>query len=743
MKLKKSHILLIAMSIFLLISIGSVCAADDSANAIADSGSDVALSDGEPTEKIDTEIIADDEISINEGETAESVVLVKNKDDNSNITVTKENLTVLHGNKAINFTYENTKLTITEQLAAGEYNLLIKYLGNENFTSSNQTLLLKVYGNASIQAPNSVNVNSSDIVKIPLNVTNGVELFDVTKNDLNVTLTYKDGNVTKTVHIDEINFENGVLSFTVNRNITSGTITVTYLDETSKNITFKRIVNARIDIINNVVEYKNGYFIVRLVDVDDETNILANKKVTLTFKGNVQAGFSGTTNATGYANWDAKNLYTFNFDGSTIDAKPLEIKTYTVTVADNDDSYIASTVNANLTVNPADVVITIPDFKKTYGTTEPVKIIATFKSSGKPVVNEVVKINVPKSTQKVLYALTDENGTAKLTVSGLTGGEYDISATMNDTTKLKSNSTANKIIIVKKEVKLSTNDVSIYYNSGTTATLKVLDKTTGKAVPNAIVKITIKSGSKNVFVGWVQTNSKGEASLTTPLAVGKYKITISMDENEPRYKASSVTKTITVLKHNARFYAPYTTAYYKEGKYFTVKLISNKNNKVIYDGKLKVRIYTSSSQYYQYIGYTNIEGKVNIKIDLNPGVYTVYVNGLDGKNYTVSQLKTTIKVLKTPAKITPNKLTAKYKANKYFTAKVINSKTGKAIAGLKIGFKVYTGKSYKVYYAVTNSNGVAQISTKALSVGSHTVQLYSTNKYCTASVATSTIKIVK
>lgn len=731
------------MSIFLLISIGSVCAADDSANAIADSGSDVALSDGEPTEKIDTEIIADDEISINEGETAESVVLVKNKDDNSNITVTKENLTVLHGNKAINFTYENTKLTITEQLAAGEYNLLIKYLGNENFTSSNQTLLLKVYGNASIQAPNSVNVNSSDIVKIPLNVTNGVELFDVTKNDLNVTLTYKDGNVTKTVHIDEINFENGVLSFTVNRNITSGTITVTYLDETSKNITFKRIVNARIDIINNVVEYKNGYFIVRLVDVDDETNILANKKVTLTFKGNVQAGFSGTTNATGYANWDAKNLYTFNFDGSTIDAKPLEIKTYTVTVADNDDSYIASTVNANLTVNPADVVITIPDFKKTYGTTEPVKIIATFKSSGKPVVNEVVKINVPKSTQKVLYALTDENGTAKLTVSGLTGGEYDISATMNDTTKLKSNSTANKIIIVKKEVKLSTNDVSIYYNSGTTATLKVLDKTTGKAVPNAIVKITIKSGSKNVFVGWVQTNSKGEASLTTPLAVGKYKITISMDENEPRYKASSVTKTITVLKHNARFYAPYTTAYYKEGKYFTVKLISNKNNKVIYDGKLKVRIYTSSSQYYQYIGYTNIEGKVNIKIDLNPGVYTVYVNGLDGKNYTVSQLKTTIKVLKTPAKITPNKLTAKYKANKYFTAKVINSKTGKAIAGLKIGFKVYTGKSYKVYYAVTNSNGVAQISTKALSVGSHTVQLYSTNKYCTASVATSTIKIVK
>lgn len=751
MKLKKSHILLIAISLFLLISIGSVCAADDSAAdadvELTSSPSDVVLSDGagEQTgdEKIDTEVvIAPDEESINEGENASIELSVNNKNDSSSIDVSTENLTVLNGNKSVQFSYNESQLTISEVLKAGVYNLTIKYLGNELYNPSNTTLLLKVYGNNTIQVPTSVNVNSTDIVKIPLNVTNGVDLIDVTKDDLNITLTYKDGNATKTINVNDFNFENGIVSFTVDRNISSATITINYLDEDSKNITLKRVVNARIDLINSEFEYKNGYVVVRLVDVDDETNILANKKVTLTFDGNIKAGFSGTTNATGYASWDAKNLYTFSFDGKTLDAKPLEIKTYGASISGS-DGFTTSEIRINVTVRQAEVVVDILDFRKEYGTTEPVKIVVTFKNGGKPVTGEVVKINVPKSTQKVLYALTDENGTAKLTVSSLTGGEYDISASMNDTKKLKSNTDSNKIIILKKEVKLSTNDVSLYYNTGTTATIKVLDKTTGKGIPNAIVKITIKSGSKKVFEGWVQTNSNGVATLTTPLAVGKYQITLSMDDYEPRYKASPITKTITVLKHNARFYAPYTTVYYKDGKYFTVKLLSTKNSKVIYNGKLKVRIYTSKTSYLLYTGYTNVDGKLNIKIDLNPGVYTVYINGLDGKNYTVNQLKTTIKVLATPTKLVPTAISAKYKANKYFTVKAVNTKTNKVIAGLKVGLQIYTGKTYKVVYAVTNAQGIAQFNTNALSIGTHKAVAYSTNKYCKASVATSSIKIVK
>jgi hypothetical protein len=410
---------------------------------------------------------------------------------------------------------------------------------------------------------------------------------------------------------------------------------------------------------------------------------------------------------------------------------------------DKDALLKGSTLSTNLTVNPAEYVISIPTFKEQYGTQKQLAIIATYKNGGEFVVGELVRIEVPKSTQKVLYAYTNENGTALLTVSSLIGGDYDIAASLNNTDTFKGEQIKTKFTITKKPVVLKTDDVSVYYNTGTTATIKVTDKATGKAVANAIVRVTIYTGSKATFDGWVQTNSNGVATITTSLGVGKHKIVIRTDENEPRYQGSTVTKTITVLKHAARFYAPYTTAYYKEGKYFTVKLLSTKNNKVIYDGKLKVRIYTSKTNYLLYTGYTNKDGKVNIKIDLNPGVYTVYINGLDGKNYTVNQLKTTIKVLKTPTKITPNKLTAKYKANKYFTAKVINTKTGKAIVGLKIGFKVYTGKSYKVFYAVTNSNGVAQIPTKTLSIGSHNVQLYSTNKNCAASVATSTIKIVK
>jgi hypothetical protein len=754
MNFKKIHVLLIAMSVFLLISIGSACAADNTAvdadNQLSAPDSDVTLSDGdegqaggETTEKTDTEVIADD-ITVNEGDNITTPVTVKNKNDSSDIGITTENLTVLNGDKTVQFSYNESQLSINQQFAPGKYNLTIKYLGNANYSASNTTLLLNVIGPVIIQAPNSVNVNSSDIVEIPLNVTNSVEIFDITKDDFTVTVTYKDGNETKTVNITTFEVNNGILSFIFNnRTISSGTIALTYNNTASKNITFKRIANARIEVINNVVEYKNGDVIIRIVDIDDETNILSNRKVSLYFSGNVRAGFSGTTNATGYAVWAAKNLYTFEYDGKTIDAKTLDVKTYSVSVEDTDDFYVASKVETNITVIKAEVIVDILDFKETYGTTKQVQIVATFKNGGAPVPNEIVKINVPKSTQKVLYAYTDANGTAKLTVSGLTGGEYDISATMNDTSKMKSNTDSNKIIIVKKEVKLSTNDVSIYYNTGTTATIKVLDKSTGKGIPNAIVKVTIYSGSKKVFEGWVQTSDKGVATLTTPLAVGKYKITLSMDSYEPRYKASSLSKSITVLKHNARFYAPYTTAYYKEGKYFTVKLLSNKNKKVIFNGKLKVRIMLGNGRYYQYTGYTSIDGTLKIKIDLNPGTYAVYINGLDGKNYTVSQLKTTIKVLPTPTKLAPTALTAKYKSNSVFKVKAINTKTNKVIAGLKVGLQIYTGKTYKVVYAVTNAQGIAQFSVKALSVGTHKVVAYSTNKYCKASVATSSIKIVK
>ena len=747
MNLKKTYILLIAMSIFLLISVGSVCAVDNSTadadNQLTTPQSDVVLPVGDEN-TIATEIDAVDEISINEGEIINTTVTVKNKDNGSAIEASQSNFEVYNGQDQMTFTYENSQLIITDTLTAGKYNLMISYIGDETtFSSSSKNITLNVL-KITIDSPNSTNINSTNIVKIPLNVTNGIEVLNITKNDLSIQITYKDGNETKTKEISAFDYQNGILSFNFdNKTVTSGSIILKYLNETSKTITFKRVVNAKFELLTKEIEYKNGKVIVRLIDLDDPNNILANKKINLYFDGNIRTGFNGNTNASGYATWDAKNLYTFDRDGSNLDQMQLDIKTYGISIENtNDGTYVASTVKSNLTVKQTTAIVTIKNYKHEYGSLVPIEIQAKFKN-GNPVNGEILKVYVPQSNAKTLYVQTDGNGTGKLNITGFTSGSYEITATMNDTKRFKSNIDSKNFVIDKKEVKLSTNDVTLYFNTGNTATIKVLDKTTGKGVDNAIVRVIIYTGSKKTFDGYVQADKNGVATLTTSLAVGKHTIVLSMDNNEPRYKASQVKKTITVLKHNARFYAPYTSCYYKEGKYFTVKLISNKNKKVIYNGHVKVRIMLSGGRYYQLSGYTGLDGTFRFKINLNPGVYTVYVNGMDGRNYTVSQLKTTIKVVKTPTKLVPTALTAKYKSNSFFKVKAINTKLNKGIAGLKIGLQIYTGKYYKVYYATTNAQGIAQFSTKFLSLGYHKAVAYSTIKYCSAKIATSAIRIVK
>ena len=64
MKLKNSHILLIVMSLFLLVSIGSVCASDDAMDAdakLANDGSVAVLSENSSIvkdTKIDTTVVS-------------------------------------------------------------------------------------------------------------------------------------------------------------------------------------------------------------------------------------------------------------------------------------------------------------------------------------------------------------------------------------------------------------------------------------------------------------------------------------------------------------------------------------------------------------------------------------------------------------------------------------------------------------------------------------------------------------
>jgi hypothetical protein len=89
------------------------------------------------------------------------------------------------------------------------------------------------------------------------------------------------------------------------------------------------------------------------------------------------------------------------------------------------------------------------------------------------------------------------------------------------------------------------------------------------------------------------------------------------------------------------------------------------------------------------------------------------------------------------------KITVPLKKASTWSVKVIDSKTGKAISGLKLTLKIYTGKKYVTKYVTTNSKGVATYKTNGLSKGDHKVVLSVENSGYKLNTFTSSIKVVK
>ncbi len=102
-----------------------------------------------------------------------------------------------------------------------------------------------------------------------------------------------------------------------------------------------------------------------------------------------------------------------------------------------------------------------------------------------------------------------------------------------------------------------------------------------------------------------------------------------------------------------------------------------------------------------------------------------FVFGSDGYKFNPSSSTFTLNVKNPNTSVSAPKVTAYYKANKYFKVNVKNN--GKAVKNLKLNLKVYTGSKYKNYVIKTNKNGVAKISTKKFKVGSHNVKITSKN----------------
>ena len=662
----------------------------------------------------------------------------------TNLAINVNNTKVYSNGKEIKFTYNDSVITLTDKFGFGVYNITVKYIGNDTYSEVFKSFNLTVYG---INATSTIKVNSTKEGDIELTIVNGTEIVEITADDLTLNVTYKDGNNTVVIPIASKVINNNTLIITLeNGNFTSATLNIKYNNATT-NVTLNRVYNIKVEAINNVVEYQSGKLTYKITDLDTN-EALANKTINLEYRittGTISSisGISGsgiTIISTISNTTDENGIVTF--DNNKMNGQGfgfMDVGNSTVTIKSGQFNKTENTSQA-IVINKANIKIVIEDYKEYYGSEKKIKITVTNAATGDPVKNTILHLYLPITTQKDYYFQTNENGTSEVNVNGFVGGTYDLTVSNNDTKNINNKSVNGSFTILKIPVVINAKDVTVYYNTGTTATIKITKD--GKPLSGMYVLVTLYSTAKKYNNYLFQTNSKGEISFSASLTVGKHKMIINSADN--RYDAKQVTKTITVKKASGKLTAKKVTTYYKAGKYFTVKLTNTKKKKPIYDAKVNIKIYISKNRYYNYNGKTGMNGQIKLLLDtLKPGSYKVVISCADKKDYSAKEITSKIVIKKAPAKLTPKKMTAKKGAKKFFQVKVKNKKTKKVIKGVKVKIKVYTGKKAKTFTAKTNAKGIAKISTAKLKVGKHKVVVTSANKYVVAKKAKSTIKIKK
>ena len=694
------------------------------------------------TVKVDTQIAISDEIIIGNLEDL-NISAVITAGDGQALIINTDNFKLYNGNKAINITYNNSVIVIHDKLALGTYNLTAKFTGNETYSDATKDFVFKIIGfktNAT-----SLDVNSTLVGEFKLNVTDGTTVYDVQASDLEIIANYIKGNDTVNVTIKSFEIKNNTLYITfADGNFTSANLTMTYKKNTQLKLTLNRIYNVIIIPISTSADFQDGNFTFNVTDIDTNSP-LVNKSINVVIKYNNTSCYFIVSGSGGSISLNTNKVYTTDEKGLLVvnnsgfnpgiviaDVVYAPVGEYEITLTGT--SGVKGTNSTKLNINMVTPSIKLEKFDEYYGTDKKVTITVTNSKTGKALSGVYAYINLTDASLSNPRQITNSKGQIELGVSSLPANTYKLSFFTNDTS-ISTVSGSGSFKISRIPIVINAKDVTMYYNSGTTSTIKITHN--GAAVSGVYILVRLYSTSSKYNDYLFQTDKKGQIAFSAPLNVGKHKMIVVSADN--RYDAKQVNKVITVKKATAKLSAPKVTAYYKDGKSFVVKLTNKKNKKAIYGAKVKVTLTTKTLRYKPITLTTGIDGKGRLAITLNPGTYNVKVVGAESKNYKASSITSKIVVKKTSAKLSPKKLTAKKGSKSYFQVKVTNKKTKKVISGLKLKFKVKS----KTYHIKTNSKGFAKLSTKSLKVGTYKVTVKSADKYCVAKTAKSTIKIKK
>ena len=471
------------MAIFLLVSIGSVCASEnittDSDSPLASADTEVALADGEDTgsdatqEKINTtiETVESEEFDYD----ADKNISVNVKDNESaNINVNASDLQVIENGKSLNFTYNNSILSIIDKLSVGNHTLILNYLGNATYANSTTNITLHILGNKTLESPDNI-VKTGDEFEIKgIKVFDGVKYLDPldsTKFIINVTYIDSEGNLTSK-NIQYFTYNNGTIRFAYEIIIKS--ILLNYTDAVNTKtigVRYATSVNATGGKFK-ITDYKNITGVHVYDNKHDELTISKNdlrvlengKEVAFDYNNSV---ITVKNLAIGVHNLNV--LYVGNMtyapSNRTVTVKVWGNQTFnpdkTANLNSNND--VTITLNLNDGSDPVNVTVgnlTLTLFYKVGNVTENSTIPFTLLED-----QQTIKFNIDKvfdSAYVDIKYVAENNLTARTTIK--VGTEISIPTSLEQGTEQIANFTTTVIAVNGTNLAINVNNTKVYSN---------------------------------------------------------------------------------------------------------------------------------------------------------------------------------------------------------------------------------------------------------------------------------------
>lgn len=590
---------------------------------------------------------------------------------------------------------------IVLNLAAGEYDIKVEYLGDSWYAySSNSSHIVIKPVNTTMTAPDATLYGEGNLYNITLKDSYGTPILGE-----NILLAISQGNLTDNF-ILKTN-ENGVASLSINYLPGTYSVKATYKGDSiygSCEDSGKIIINKVLTVVtgfHHKVIPLNGIYTVVLNDMYGKR--INNGTVTLNcYQGKLIKTYTNTTDPNGEASFvidlgEGTYLTTIDYDGSLWYS----------------DATNAATIVVDKNAALESVSINATDLVQYYGENKFFTIDFNdpnaYDQYGKTITVSISNENWSQSFE----ALTDAFGTARLQIK-LNPGEYNVTYKYSNPYYNIYGSGSNKITIYKMPVSLNANDMIININDKRLfeATLKDIN---GKAISNMQIHMKLNGNDYEIT-----TNDKGIASLPLNLNIGEYEIEYSL--SNPNYVYSSNTNKILVVdtkQTSTKIIAQDINEDENNLINFTLTLTDCLNNGISYS-EVTLEIVDSNGKSIKNItDVTDANGNAIFKFNLDYGKYTIKANFkgndlyLASSSVNVANIETTDERTKTMIYTSDVQIST----NDTFTI-ILRDENGKLLSNKEITF-IFENMTYSTK---TNSEGKACVKVDVVS-GPHNVNV--------------------